>query len=224
MSDEGLIAPRFEGVNNAADILLLPGDLTDNGLVEEARVLVRELAGVMIPILAVLGNHDYASDMQDEIVGLLNSNGIRVLDGGTAEIEARGERLGVAGAKGFRGGFGKNALEETFEPETAIWVAAAEREARKIEHALGQLSSDYRLVMLHYAPVRATVEGEHPEIVPFMGSSRLSVPIDRLGADLVVHGHAHHGSRTGATPGGIPVYNVAASLLDTPFALLELGR
>ena len=224
LPDIGKVAQRFKGVNDAADVLLLLGDLTDNGQPDEARLLLRELREVVaIPVVAVLGNHDQHSGKAAEVKVLLTEGGIRILDGDTFTLEVRGETLGIVGAKGFQGGFGSNAVAPGYEPAVDVWVREAEQEAGKIAHGLAQLRTDYRVVMLHYSPVRATVQGEDPEIVPFMGASRLCEPIDRLGASMVIHGHSHHGSHKGLTPGGIPVYNVAASLLDVPYAVLELG-
>ncbi|HKP53450.1 MAG TPA: metallophosphoesterase [Chloroflexia bacterium] len=217
------LAWRFQDVNERADVLLLPGDLTDNGYPDEARLLLRELTEVRIPIVAVLGNHDQCAGKVGEVVQLLTEGGVAVLDGDIYRLEVRGKTLGIVGTKGFQGGFGKNVVAPGFEPAVDVWVREAEAEASKIQHELEGLSTDYRVVMLHYAPIRATVQGEHPEIIPFMGTDRLCEPIDRLGADLVVHGHSHHGTHSGVTPGGIPVYNVAASLLDKPYAVLEVG-
>lgn len=220
----GRVAQRFGGVNDVADMLLLPGDLTDNGAPDEALLLVRELAQVVtIPIVAVLGNHDHHSNKAGEVAQLLAEGGVTVLDGDVFTLEVSGKRLGIVGTKGFQGGFGKNAVVPGYEPAVDVWVREAEVEANKIRLGLSSMRADYRLVMLHYAPVRDTVVGEDLELIPFMGTSRLCEPIDRLGANLVVHGHSHHGSRTGVTPGGIAVYNVAASLLDTPYAILEVG-
>ena len=224
VGDEQTIASRFEGVRDKADLLLLPGDLTDNGNLDEASLLGGELSRLGLPVLAVLGNHDFASRMTTQLTGVLNSAGVRVLDGDTAEFTMRGETVGIVGVRGFRGGFDHHALSEISEPEVEAWVVTATIEAEKLERGLERLHTDYRIVMTHYAPIRATVEGEHPETFPFYGSSRLCEPIDRLGADLVVHGHAHHGTHRGATPRGIPVYNVAASLLDAPFAIIELSK
>ena len=224
VGDQQAIAARFDGVREKADLLLLPGDLTDNGTLQEGEQLGRELSRLGIPVLGVLGNHDFASRMHAELIRVLGGAGISVLDGETAEFAFRGETVGVIGTRGFRGGFDGQALSETSEPEVEVWVATAGAEADKIERGLERLRTHYRIVMTHYSPIRATVEGEHPETVPFYGSSRLCKPIDRLGADLVVHGHSHHGTHRGATPRGIPVYNVAARLLDAPFIIIELSK
>lgn len=222
VGDAGSLAPRLEGVNERADLLLLPGDLTDGGLVEEAQVLVKELEGVRAPVLAVLGNHDYMADV-GALMGFLRDNGIAVLDGDTEELQVRGASLGIVGTKGFGGGFGEHALGENGERLAAAWVGKAKREAAKIERGLQRLATDFRVVMLHYAPIKDTIQGEPVEEFAFYGSSHLCKPIDKYGAHLVVHGHAHNGTHRGTTPRGIPVYNVAGTLLAEPYALLEFG-
>ena len=221
----GTVATRFRGVNEVADVLLLPGDLTDSGEPDEARLLIRELTGaVKIPVVAVLGNHDQHSGKVNEVIHVLRDGGVAVLDGDIYTLKVRGKTFGIVGTKGFQGGFGKNAAVPGYEPVVDVWVREADAEAGKIRRGLTWLKADYRVVMLHYAPIRSTVEGEDLELVPFMGTDRLCEPIDELGADLVVHGHSHHGTYTGTTPGGIPVYNVAAQVLDVPYAILKVGE
>jgi Icc-related predicted phosphoesterase len=147
-----------------------------------------------------------------------------VLDGDTAEYAVQGETFGIVGTRGFRGGFGENALDETCEPETDLWVRTTQGEADKIERGLGRLKTAYRVVMLHYSPIVATIVGVHPETYAFYGAGLLCNPIDSLGADMVVHGHAHKGTHSGATPKGIPVYNVAVKVIKVPYVVLELGQ
>ena len=174
--------------------------------------------------MAVLGNHEHATGQIEAVADIYRRAGIRLLDGDTVDFVVRGESLGIVGTSGARGGFGEHALGPPGEPEVACWLDALAREANRIETGLGNLITDYRVVLLHYSPIRATVEGEAPEEIPFYGSSALCEPIDRLGATLVVHGHSHHGKHRGATPTGIPVYNVAASVIPAPYVILELGR
>jgi Icc-related predicted phosphoesterase len=219
---EGLRA-RFAGVRDAADILVLPGDLIDSGTPQDAQLLVKELAALDIPIVAVLGNHEYSAGEVGAVADVYKQAGIRLLDGDTTDFVIRGESLGIAGTRGARGGFGEHALQPTGEPDVDFWLDAARYEADKIEASLGSLITDYRVVLLHLSPIRATVEGEAPEEVPFYGSSALCEPIDRLGATLVIHGHSHHGTHRGTTPAGIPVYNVAATVIPAPYVILELG-
>jgi Icc-related predicted phosphoesterase len=205
-------------------VLLICGDFTDYGLPDEARGLARELtAALRIPVLAVLGNHDYHSGRQDEVVQIMRDAGVVVLDGDSHEVQG----VGFAGVKGFGGGFGARALgpwgEETFKR----FVHEAVDEALKLESALARLRAMNRIAILHYAPVRDTVEGEPLEIYPFLGSSRLEEPINRYQVTAVVHGHAHRGQPQGRTGSGVAVYNVSLPLMtrlspDRPFILLEV--
>jgi Icc-related predicted phosphoesterase len=194
----------------AADVVLICGDLTVHGLVEEASLLARDLtAMVKAPILAVLGNHDYESGQDQAIQDVLGTAGIDVLDGESREIHG----IGFAGVKGFCGGFGRCVLEPWGEKMLKDFVHELINEALKLETALAQLRSPQKIVLLHYAPIRETVEGEPNEVFPFLGSSRLEEPINRFEVSAVFHGHAHHGSPEGKTYGGIPVYNVALPVL-----------
>ena len=214
----------FSAVSEAADVLLLCGDLTDYGLPEEAEIVVKELSSVRIPILTVLGNHDYQSNQQDEVKEVLTGAGIRVLDGESVEVQG----VGFAGAKGFCGGFGKRTLEPWGEAMIKAFVQEAVDETMKLESALARLRTQRRIAVLHYAPIQATVEGEPPEIFPFLGSSRLEDPINRYGVDAVFHGHAHRGAPQGETRQGIPVFNVSVTLLrnaypdQPPFRLFQV--
>lgn len=213
-TSQGALQPVFEGIEERADVLLLCGDLTDYGMPEEAQVLVRELSTVRIPVVAVLGNHDFESARQDEVTAILCDAGVSVLDGEATEVNG----IGFAGAKGFAGGFGTRLLEPWGEPAIKAFVQEAVNESVKLERAIARMTAPVQVVLLHYAPIAATVEGEPCEIWPFLGSSRLEDPINRHGASLVVHGHAHHGSPEGTTSTGIPVYNVSMPLLRRHFA------
>jgi Icc-related predicted phosphoesterase len=222
-SSQGTWQPLFTQIGQAADILVLCGDLTDYGLPEEAQALAREMmATIKIPIVAVLGNHDYESDKQDDVRAALTQAHIQVLDGETCEVRG----IGFAGAKGFAGGFGRGTLGAWGEPAVKAFVQEALREALKLETALARLRTAERVAVLHYSPIRATVEGEPCEIVPYLGTSRLEEPLDRYPVSAVLHGHAHNGALEGRTLGGVPVYNVALPLLrrrgDRPFKLLTL--
>jgi Icc-related predicted phosphoesterase len=170
---------------------------------------VEELTGVDIPIICVLGNHDYEAGEIDECKKVLNDRGIHVLDGDYVVVDD----IGFAGVKGFCGGFGRGALAPFGEPELKQFVQTSLDEALKLENALRNLSTRIRVALLHYSPIADTVLGEPPEIFPFLGSSRLLQPIDTLGADVVFHGHAHHGTLEGTTTTGIPVYNVSYPVL-----------
>ena len=204
-----------------ADVLLLCGDLTDYGRPEEARLLAKALTThVQMPLLAVLGNHDYESGQAEEVRQILCDAGIIMLDGEECEIHG----IGFVGVKGFAGGFGQHALQPWGEETTKRFVHEAVDDALKLESALARLRTPQRVALLHYAPIRDTVTGEAPEIFPFLGSSRLEEPLNRYAVTAVFHGHAHHGSPEGHTTGGIPVYNVAAPLLHKTFPDQPLFR
>ena len=202
-------------ITQQADVLLLCGDLTDYGRPEEAHALARNLAAnVKIPMLAVLGNHDYEAGQPQEVCKILSEAGVVILDGDTYEVH----EIGFAGVKGFAGGFGQYALQPWGETAVKHFVHEAVDEALKLESALAKLRTTQRVVLLHYAPIRETVVGEPPEIFPFLGSSRLEEPLNRYAVTAVFHGHAHHGSPEGRTTAGIPVYNVAMPLLQRTLA------
>lgn len=205
----GSLLPLFSHLNERADVMVLCGDLTDFGLPEEARVLAKELSVVRIPVLAVLGNHDFESGKVDEVVAILTDAGVVILDGEAREIQG----VGFAGVKGFAGGFGARALGPWGEDIIKRFVHEAVNEALKLEAALARLRTRQRVALLHYAPIRATVEGEPAEILPFLGSSRLEEPLNRYEVIAVFHGHAHRGSLDGRTGANVPVYNVAMPCL-----------
>ncbi|HVE79812.1 MAG TPA: metallophosphoesterase [Gemmatimonadaceae bacterium] len=223
---QGTFAPLFAEISNAADVLALCGDLTDYGTAEEARVLARELSALRIPAVAVLGNHDVESGQEAEVTQILRDAGLVVLDGDAHELAG----VGFAGTKGFCGGFGRGALGAWGEATVKRFVHEAIDEALKLESALARLRVEQRVALLHYAPVRATVEGEPLEIFPYLGSSRLEEPINRYPVSAVLHGHAHNGSPEGRTTAGAPVYNVAFPLMRKrfpdrpPYRILELPR
>ena len=222
----GTLRALFAQAGDAADVLLLCGDLTDYGTAEEARVLADELGAVSIPIVAVLGNHDYESGTPEVVIDALTHAGVRVLDGAACEIEG----VGIAGVKGFAGGFGRGSLGAWGEPAIKIFVQEALNEAMKLESALAKLRTPRRIAVLHYSPIVGTVEGEPVDIYPFLGSSRLEEPLLRYPVDAVFHGHAHRGTLESKTISGVPVFNVAKPLLlrshpDQPaFRLFELPR
>ncbi len=224
-SSQGQFQGLFAAAAATADILVLCGDLTDYGLPEEVDVLIREMAGAAkLPTIAVLGNHDFESGRQDEVKRMLVDAGVIVLDGDAVEVRG----VGFAGAKGFAGGFGRGTLGAWGEPSIKAFVQEAGDEAMKLEAALARLRTDRRIAVLHYAPIRATVENEPVEIFPFLGCSRLEDPLNRYPVTAVVHGHAHNGAPEGRTSGGTPVYNVSLPLLrktapDRPhFRIIEV--
>jgi Icc-related predicted phosphoesterase len=225
----GLVSPRLSEVSELADVLLVAGDLTRIGTPDEIDVFIDELRAVTIPKVAVLGNHDHHAGRADELAARCEAGGITVLDGNAVVIEHDGGTLGIAGVKGFGGGFPGRSLSAFGEQIMKDFVAEAERDVAALAAALRSLDErpggrpDRVVVLLHYAPIRATLEGEPTEIYPFLGSGRLAEVIDDAGADLVIHGHAHHGTECGATPGGIPVRNVAQPVIDDCYRLYRLG-
>jgi Icc-related predicted phosphoesterase len=226
-TSQGQFQPLFSQISNSADVLVLCGDFTDYGLPEEARILARELtSAVKIPVVAVLGNHDYEGGKPDEIARILTDAGVKVLDGEATEVHG----IGFAGVKGFCGGFGRGALGPWGETAIKAFVQEAVDESLKLEAALARLRTSRRVAVLHYAPIRGTVEGEPIEIFPWLGSSRLEEPINRYRVSAVFHGHAHRGAPEGKTSTGVPVYNVAMPLLARtqpdrpPFLIVEIPR
>jgi Icc-related predicted phosphoesterase len=213
----------FGEISEAADVLALAGDLTNFGKVSEAEILAEDLRACTIPVVAVLGNHDYEAGESDEVVRILQSAGVIMLGEQATMIDG----VGFAGAKGFIGGFGRGELGAFGEDAIKVFVDEAANEARLLENALRSLRTDRVVAVLHYAPIPETVEGEPLEIYPFLGSSRLANAIDRFdNVKAVVHGHAHRGAYSGRTPGGVPVFNVAQFVVEPqfgrPYALLEI--
>jgi Icc-related predicted phosphoesterase len=171
--------------------------------------------------VAVLGNHDYECGCVDEVARILRQAGVKLLDGTSCEIEG----VGFVGVKGFGGGFGRRMLGSFGEPAIKGFVAESVTEAMRLENAMRGVRKGRTVVVLHYAPIAETVEGEPPEIFPFLGSSRLAETIDRFQVSAIVHGHAHRGTYEGRTPGGAPVYNVARHIpkpTGKPYAILEV--
>jgi Icc-related predicted phosphoesterase len=213
-TSQGAFQPLFAKITEAADVLVLAGDLTDYGLPEEAAVLAKELSALRIPAAAVLGNHDVESGKEHEVRQILTDAGLHILDGDACELQG----IGIAGIKGFGGGFGRRALGPWGETIIKQFVREAVDEALKLEAALARLRSEQIIALLHYSPIQATVEGEPLEIFPFLGSSRLEEPIGRYPVSLVFHGHAHRGQIEGRTQQGVAVYNVSMPLLTRTFA------
>ncbi|MGK9169551.1 metallophosphoesterase [Inquilinus limosus] len=219
--DSDPLREMFGEIAQAADALVLCGDLTDTGTARQAERLAEDLRACPIPVVGVLGNHDYESGQVDEVRSILTQGGLRLLDGSAVELDG----VGFVGVKGFAGGFGRRMLGSFGEPETKEFVSVAIREAMRLENAMRTVKTQRAIVVLHYAPVVETIEGEPLEIYPFLGSSRLAETIDRFTVSAVVHGHAHRGVYQGQTPGGAPVYNVAWAIMkpsDRPYALIEL--
>ncbi|MFD3001537.1 metallophosphoesterase [Pontibacter toksunensis] len=226
-TDSGKLKEFFTQVSEKADVLLLCGDLTDTGRVEEAEVLAEELRACSIPVVAVLGNHDYERENHEEIRKTLVKANVNMLDGDSVVF---GD-VGFAGVKGFGGGFDKGMLGMFGEQMIKSFVQEAVDEQLKLDGALARLDSDYadikKVAVLHYAPIKATVVGEPEQIFPFLGSSRLAEPLNRRGVLAAFHGHAHIGTLEGETSKGVKVFNVSKPILaqqgyDPPFYVLEV--
>jgi Icc-related predicted phosphoesterase len=221
----GRVAAGLAHVGERADVLLLAGDLTRCGSVAEAELVAAEVAGATIPVVAVLGNHDLHADQGTEVVATLAGAGITVLDGTSTTVAAGGVVLGIAGAKGFGGGFAGACASAFGERAMKAFVEETRQEAARLHDALVGLRdrADRRVALLHYSPVEATLRGERREIYPFLGSHLLAEAVDTAGANLVVHGHAHNGSERGVTPGGIPVRNVAQPVIRHAYRVFDLA-
>jgi len=214
---ESSVAPyreMFAEISANADVLVLCGDLTNFGKTKEAEILAEDIKSCSIPVVGVLGNHDYECGQPEHVVEILQSAGMTVLDEQALEIEG----VGFAGVKGFMGGYGRGELAPFGEPIAKAFVDEAMNEARKLENQLRTLRTERSVAVLHYSPIVQTIEGEPDEIFQYLGSQRLCEPIDRFDhVKAVVHGHAHHGTYEGRTPRGTPVYNVAQFVLKPKF-------
>ncbi|MFC7846287.1 metallophosphoesterase [Streptomyces sp. NPDC057382] len=222
---QGVLRPAFETLPECADVLLLAGDLTRHGTPEEMRVVAREIHGLGVPVVAVLGNHDHHDDRPEEVSQILRDAGAHVLEGQGTVVESGGARIGVAGTKGFGGGFVGRCAGEFGEPEMKEFVRYSRRSADGLRTALehlGEQGCDARIALTHYSPVADTLAGEPLEIYPFLGSYLLAEAIDTAGADLAVHGHAHAGTEHGMTTGGVRVRNVAQPVIGRAFHVYHL--
>ena len=207
--DASILTDVVKAAERDADLLLLCGDLTTHGTAAQAEGVARALGALAIPVVAVLGNHDYEGGEVDAVKEILGRHHVRVLDGSATLVEG----VGIAGVKGFAGGFGRGSLGAFGEPIIKAFVQEAVDEALKLENAMRGVASPVKIVLLHYAPIPETLGGEPEVIFPFLGSSRLLPPIDSMGATLVFHGHAHTGVLEAHTPAGVPVFNVAYPVL-----------
>ncbi len=221
----GVLRPAFDTLPECADLLLLAGDLTRHGTVEEARVVADEIRDLGVAVVAVLGNHDHHDDRQDEVTAVLRDAGATVLEGESTVVPVGDARVGVAGTKGFGGGFVGASAGEFGEPVMKEFVRVSRRCADGLRTALEDLAGqdcDVRIALTHYSPVPETLAGEPLEIYPFLGSYLLAEAIDTAGADLAVHGHAHAGTEHGMTTGGIKVRNVAQPVIGRAFHVYHL--
>jgi Icc-related predicted phosphoesterase len=215
----GTMRPHLEHLSDRADLLLLAGDLTRVGTPDEAQALADELSDVSVPIVAVLGNHDYQCDQADKVAAILEGIGVRVLEGDSVVIPVNGATVGVAGTKGFGGGFVGACGSEFGEPEMKAFMAHSRCLAERLEGSLAALDTDVKVALLHYAPCSDTLMGERLEIYPFLGSHLLGEAVDRGGATLTLHGHAHRGTERGLTAGGRHVRNVAQPVIGHAYQL-----
>lgn len=218
----GRLRPSLEKLPAHADLLLLAGDLTRHGTVAEGRVVAEEFGGLDVPVIAVLGNHDYHEDAQDTITELLTAAGIRVLEGDGVVLRVNGCRVGVAGVKGFGGGFAGKCGSDFGEPEMKAFIRHTESTAYALHAALQALECDLRIALTHYSPIPHTLRGEPPEIYPFLGAYQLAEAIDANDVDLAIHGHAHFGRERGFTAGGVRVRNVAQPVINSAYACYSL--
>ena len=221
---DGKLGQYWENLHEHADVFLLAGDLTTHGGLRQARALACELERIQVPMFSVLGNHDYHSNKNREICEILKDAGVRVLEAESESITVRDETIGIAGTSGFGGGFAGACGSAFGEPEMKAFIHHTEQLAGGLETSLNRLNTHFRVALLHYSPIKDTIAGERLEIYPFLGSYLLAEAIDRAGADLVIHGHAHHGQEKGVTAGGIPVRNVAFPMLHRPYAVYDLER
>jgi Icc-related predicted phosphoesterase len=218
----GRYRPALDQLPGCADVLLLAGDLTRHGTMSEARCVATEFGGLGIPVVAVLGNHDYHSDQVDAITVALSEAGIRVLEGDGVVLDCPTARVGVAGVKGFGGGFAGRCASAFGEPEMKAFVQSTCDSSDRLAESLNQLDCDVLIALTHYAPVPDTLHGEPPEIYPFLGSYLLGQAIDSAPTMLAVHGHAHAGAERGTTPGGVRVRNVAHPVIKQAYSVFLL--
>jgi Icc-related predicted phosphoesterase len=223
-NSKGRLGKHLALLAGNADIFLLAGDLTQTGHIEEARPLMEDLRLSPVPVVAVLGNHDYHSNQESQIIRMFEDNGIRMLEGGVATFQFGKCELGIAGLKGFGGGFLGACGSDFGEPEMKAFIRHTQEGATQLKTSLENLKSDYKVALLHYAPVPETLMGETKEIYPFLGSYLLAQAVDEGKADIVFHGHAHKGSEKGLTPAGIPVRNVAQPVIRHAFNIYTLNK
>ncbi|MEU4239915.1 metallophosphoesterase [Actinoplanes sp. NPDC026619] len=218
----GRFRPALEELPDRADALLIAGDLTRHGTVDEARCFATEFGGLGVPVVVVLGNHDHQSDQQNRVTDVITEAGITVLEGDTTVLELNGHRLGIAGVKGFGGGFAGACASNFGEREMKEFVGTTEVIAERLETALKSVQCDALVALTHYAPVPDTLHGEPLEIYAFLGCYQLGRAIDAAPTSLALHGHAHHGSERGRTPGGVPVRNVAHPVIKQAYNIYQL--
>ncbi|SCL65744.1 metallophosphoesterase family protein [Micromonospora peucetia] len=219
----GRFRPALDELPEHADVLLLAGDLTRHGTESEARCVATEFGGLGVPVVTVLGNHDHQCDQVPQVVKVLKDAGITVLEGDGIVLDCPGGRLGVAGVKGFGGGFAGRCASDFGEPEMKAFVGTTTQSADALSAALRGLDCDVLVALTHYSPVPDTLAGEPLEIYPFLGSYQLGQAIDSAPTALALHGHAHAGTERGTTPGGVRVRNVAHPVIKQAYSIFHLG-
>lgn len=222
--DTGRVREQFATVHQEADVLLLAGDLTNHGTPEEMTAFAAGMAdtAARIPVYVVFGNHDVHAEMEAEARAILEAAGITVLEHEVATLDVNGTSVGIAGAKGFCGGFRGGCASMFGEREMRIFLKPTMEAAAFFSGALRSMDTDVKVALMHFAPVPETLFGERWELFPFLGAYQLGEAIDDAGADLALHGHAHRGTEVGQTPGGIPVRNVAQAVLQRPYAVYDI--
>jgi Icc-related predicted phosphoesterase len=218
------LAQHFTNLNDRADVFLLAGDLTQTGHPEEMKVLAEDLSKCPVPVIAVLGNHDYHFDQVEQVISILQDAGVKVLEGNSVILNIRNYKVGIAGSKGFGGGFVGACGSDFGEPEMKAFMRHSKNHAKTLENVIKEMEVDYKIVLLHYSPTAQTLMGEKKEIYPFLGSYYLAEAIDYGQADIAFHGHAHGGIEKGETPGGCPVRNVAQPVIRHSFNIYKLER
>jgi len=218
----GVLRKQYERLGEEADVLLLAGDLSNMGRPSEIEALLDELSDVRVPMVAVLGNHDYQSDAVQVIAAMIEDRGIHLLDGTRVVVGIGSRSLGIAGVKGFCGGFAPHEVNAFGERELKTLIAESVHEAKKLATTLNDLQADVRVALLHYAPIAETLGDEPPELHAFLGTSLLLQPLEEAHVHAVFHAHAHLGRHEGRTPGGIPVYNVAMPVMRRPYVVVTL--
>jgi Icc-related predicted phosphoesterase len=220
-ADGDRVAEAFRRVEEQGDLILLAGDLTQHGQVDEVCVVADACRDLQVPVVAVLGNHDWQSDRAGDLVRALAEAGVVVLERAHTIVPVAGVSVGIAGVKGFVGGFG-NQWANFGEPLFRQAYAETTADVEALDAGLHAISScALRIALLHYSPVEATLLGEPERLWLVLGADRLAGPIRDHRPDLVVHGHAHHGSFEGEID-GVPVYNVAVHVTGREFWVFEL--
>ena len=215
---------HFRSLEGSADLLFLAGDLTQSGDIEEGRALVEDLRESPVPVVIVLGNHDFHQGCEQRMIDLFRKENFATLEGESVYFHIRDQKIGIVGMKGFCGGFIGSSITEFGEPEVKNFARKAREQAEILQRELAALEADYRFVLLHFSPVEGTLEGERREIFPFLGNYQLAEAVDRFGVDCVFHGHAHLGSEWGVTPGGVPVRNVAQPVIRHAYKIYRFDH